>query len=75
MLERSIVLQDEAAPSAIIDQLRLPIFLVESDATIRYSNAAGLSALKDGEAFKKADRTLSAIGPSDNRASNRRFAR
>jgi DNA-binding CsgD family transcriptional regulator len=65
MLERSIAPQEEVAPSRIIDQLRLPIFLVQNDSTIRYSNAAGLSALKDGDAFKKTDRTLSAISPTD----------
>jgi DNA-binding CsgD family transcriptional regulator len=64
MLER-ILSQDGTTASAVIDRLRLPIFLVQKDATIIYGNAAGLSALKDGDAFRKTDRALSAISPSD----------
>jgi DNA-binding CsgD family transcriptional regulator len=52
--------------SAILDHMRLPAFLVEGGASLLYSNAAGMAALKDGDCFKQADATLCAVHPNDN---------
>ncbi|HEY4264165.1 MAG TPA: hypothetical protein VGM72_02525 [Micropepsaceae bacterium] len=65
MLEPKQLAPDGRVASAILDHMRLPAFLVESNADLRYSNAAGIAALKDGDYFKQAGETLCAMHPND----------
>ena len=66
MLERKFVPTHGSIASAIMDQLRLPVFVVERDAGVRYSNAAGLAMLKEGQSFRQTHNALSAANPPDN---------
>jgi DNA-binding CsgD family transcriptional regulator len=49
-----------------MDQVRLPAYLVEGNATLLYSNNAGADALKAGDFFKSASDILCAVHPADN---------
>jgi DNA-binding CsgD family transcriptional regulator len=66
MLEPRHLPSDGRLASAILDHMRLPAFLVEDAARLKYSNAAGIAALKEGGCFKDAGETLSAVHPNDN---------
>lgn len=66
MLERKIAPTHGSIASTIMDQWRLPVFVVERDAAIRYSNTAGVAMLKEGHSFRQTHNTLSAANPPDN---------
>ncbi len=66
MLKPNFLSPNGGLASAILDQMRFPVFLVDRDAAIQYSNVAGLAALKEGESFKRADHLLSTTHPADN---------
>jgi len=55
-----------AIASAILDQIRLPIFLVDDEGGVKYGNAAALAELKAGESFKQSDGILAFAHSADN---------
>ena len=65
MLEPRILPADEIVASAILDHVRLPAFLVERTAEIRYSNAAGMATLKDANCVIEVGNLLCAAHPTD----------
>jgi DNA-binding CsgD family transcriptional regulator len=50
---------------AILDQVKLPIFLVGGEGEVKYSNAAGLAELEAGESFRQGDGVLATAQPAD----------
>lgn len=50
---------DEASPS-ILDQLGVPLFVVEKDTNLRYANAAGIAVLDNGGPLRAINNMLSA---------------
>jgi DNA-binding CsgD family transcriptional regulator len=66
MLEQKYTPVDGRLASAILDHVRSPMFLVTRDAGVRYSNAAGVEAIKEGHSFREADDALCAAHPADN---------
>ena len=54
-----------AIASAILDEIRLPVFVVDGEGAVKYSNAAALADLKAGEAFKQSDGVLTSAHPAD----------
>ena len=55
-----------AIACAILDEMRVPVFVVSSDVAIRYSNAAGRAELKSGESFKEIEGVLASVHPAEN---------
>ena len=66
MLEPKEFRTSERLPSAVLNHIRLPAFLVDGNASLLYSNAAGAAALKDGDHFKQVDNFLFAMQQADN---------
>ena len=66
MLEPKRLPANESVTSAILDHMRLPAFLVEGNASLLYSNAAGMAVLKDGDCFKQTGNLLCAAHPTEN---------
>jgi DNA-binding CsgD family transcriptional regulator len=54
-----------AIASAILDELRLPVFVVDGEGAVKYSNAAALAELNAGESFKQSDGVLTSAHPAD----------
>ena len=55
-----------AIACAILDEMRVPVFLVGYEGEIKYSNAAGRAELKAGESFKEIDGVLLSVHPAEN---------
>src|SRR5690242_18308597 len=55
-----------AIASAILDEIRLPVFLVDGESRLKYGNAAALAELRGGESFKESDGLLTSVHPGDN---------
>jgi len=51
---------------AILDQIKLPVFLVNGEAGLQYQNAAGIAELKAADSFRQSDGVLTSAHPSDN---------
>lgn len=51
---------NSALPPSILDQIGVPIFVVEKDAHLRYANAAGTHMLSNGGPLRAIDNVLSA---------------
>ncbi|HEX3484749.1 MAG TPA: hypothetical protein VHT51_06785 [Micropepsaceae bacterium] len=66
MLESRPTPPNTRIASAIMDQMKLPSFLVEGNGALLYSNNAGAQALKTSDCFKANDDVLSALHPADN---------
>jgi DNA-binding CsgD family transcriptional regulator len=54
-----------AIASAILDEFRLPVFVVDGEGAVKYSNAAALAELKASESFKQSDGVLTSAHPAD----------
>lgn len=54
-----------AIASAILDHIRVPVFLVDAEGAFKYGNAAALAELKGGESFKQSDGVLAFAHPAD----------
>ncbi len=51
---------------AILDLIKLPIFLVDGEGGIKYSNTAAIAELSTAESFKQIDCVLTSVHPADN---------
>ena len=56
----------DAIAWAILDLVKLPIFLVDGEGGIKYSNAAAVAELSTTESFKQIDGVLTSVHPVDN---------
>ena len=66
MLEPTYLQSNAHLAAAIMDYIKLPAFLVEDNATLLYSNAAGMAAMKDEDGFKQTNNMLCAVHLADN---------
>jgi DNA-binding CsgD family transcriptional regulator len=55
----------DAIACAILDEMRVPVFVVSSDVAIKFSNAAGTAELSNGESFKEIDGVLASVHPAE----------
>jgi len=60
------VTASNAIACAILDEVRVPVFLVGSAGEVKYSNAAGKAELSTGESFKEIDGVLASVHPAEN---------
>jgi DNA-binding CsgD family transcriptional regulator len=60
------VTASNAIACAILDEMRVPVFVVGSEAELKFSNAAGRAELKAGESFKDVDGVLVSVHPAEN---------
>ena len=54
-----------AIASAILDEIRLPVLLVDREGLVKYSNAAALAELKAGDSFKLSEGAFTSAHPAD----------